>query len=294
MRVGHSTFGEIVIETCQSIWKILQPLHMPVPTQEKWIEVASRFESIWNFPNCCGAIDSKHIRIESPKHSGSLHRNYKGFNSIVLQAVADADSRFLAVDVGDLGRNSDGGVFSNSDFGKQFFNNTLNLPPPRTIDGKEFPFVFVADEAYPLTTQLMRPFSRNALTNDRRIYNYRHSRARRIVECAFGILTKKFRVFESAILVSPEKATIITLACCVLHNMIRDKEGHLVDIHRFLLQPNGVTICDPSNAQEMEEERNQQRGSTNGYRVRNMYASYFLSERGTVPWQNRMALVDES
>ncbi|KAJ4445118.1 hypothetical protein ANN_06919 [Periplaneta americana] len=106
--------------------------------------------------------------------------------------MADAESRFLAVDVGDLRRNSDGGVFSNSDFGKQFFNNTLNLPPPRTIDGKEFPIVFVADQVYSLTTQIMRPFSRNALTNDRRIYNYRHSRAK-IVECAFGILTKKFR-----------------------------------------------------------------------------------------------------
>jgi len=57
-------------------------------------------------------------------------------------------------------------------------NNKLLLPPPRKIHEEvedEFPFVFVADEAYPLKKKLMKPFARNQLTNPKRIYNYRQS-----------------------------------------------------------------------------------------------------------------------
>lgn len=55
----------------------------------------------------------------------------------------------------------------------------------------------------------MKLFARRQLTNLKRIYNYRQSRTRRIVECAFGILTKQFNVFENKMLVQPGRATII-------------------------------------------------------------------------------------
>lgn len=71
----------------------------------------------------------------------------------------------------------------------------------------------------------MRPFPRRNLTNENRIFNYRLSRARRMVECAFGILVKRFNILENKMLVFPEKASIITKACCILHNIITDKEG---------------------------------------------------------------------
>lgn len=290
MRTGDNTLGIIVIETCKVLWEKLQPLHMPFPTRQKWLEVANRFEKLWHYTNCCGAIDCKLVRLENPKHSGSLYRCYKNYNAIVLQAVVDADAKFLSVDVGDYGRNSDSGVFSHSDFGNKFNNNHLDIPPQREICGKQMPYVFVADEAYPLSTHLMRPFSRNGLTRERRIYNYRHSRCRRIVECAFGMLTKKFRVFESAMLVNPDKATIITKACCALHNMIQDREGNIANVHDFLLRPDGVTV--PDQQVENVGERGQPRGSKHGYNVRNMFVAYFLSANGSVPWQNHMAHVE--
>jgi hypothetical protein len=36
---------------------------------------------------------------------------------------------------------------------------------------------------------------------------------------------KRFNVLENKMLIFPEKATIITKACCILHNIIMDKEG---------------------------------------------------------------------
>lgn len=113
--------------------------------------------------------------------------------------------------------------------------NKLNLPAaPRKIHEEleeTFPIVFVADEAYPLKSNLMKPFERRQLDNMKSIYNCRQSHARRIVECAFGILTKRFNVFENKMLVHPDKAAVIKQAACALHNIIMDKERNLTDIH---------------------------------------------------------------
>ncbi|KAF0713825.1 Uncharacterized protein FWK35_00028934, partial [Aphis craccivora] len=43
----------------------------------------------------------------------------------------------------------------------------------------------------------MRPYPRRQLTNERRIYNYRISRGRKSVECAFGMMVLKFRLLET-------------------------------------------------------------------------------------------------
>lgn len=53
-------------------------------TEEEWRKIAKDFEERWQFPNCLGAIDGKHIRIIPPPGSGSYFWNYKNFNSIGL------------------------------------------------------------------------------------------------------------------------------------------------------------------------------------------------------------------
>lgn len=271
------------MDTCEAIWEVLHPLYMIPPTVEKWKEIARRFEELWNYPNCCGAIDGKHVRLECPVNAGSAYFNYKNFHSIVLQGVVDADAKFIAVDVGDYGRNSDSGIFGASHFGQAFYQKRLNLPVGQQNE-YNLPYVFVGDEAYPLTPNLMKPFPKKALTREKRIYNYRHSRARRVVECAFGILTKKFRVFETTMLVTPETANKITLACCVLHNMLREKEGKPSDIHQELLD-----LQEDDNDQD---EVNLHRGSNTAYAVRNKYVDFFNSNYGSVPWQNKIALFE--
>lgn len=101
---------------------------------EEWLKIAKHFHGRWQLPNCVsGAADGKHIRILHPRNSGSEFYNCKGFYSIVLMAVVDADYKFTFVDVECHGRISDGGVFKNTTFWKSLVQGSLGLPEPSIL-----------------------------------------------------------------------------------------------------------------------------------------------------------------
>ncbi|XP_067084755.1 uncharacterized protein [Osmerus mordax] len=91
-RVASCTVAGIVGDVSWAIWDCLVEEFMPVPTKQDWRDMAEGFLQRWNFPNCLGSIDGKHVVIQAPPNSGSLYHNYKGTFSIVLLAVVDADS----------------------------------------------------------------------------------------------------------------------------------------------------------------------------------------------------------
>ena len=142
-------------------------------------------------------------------------------------AVCDAQYRFLLVDIGDAERHSDGGVFSNSGFGQALDLGTLSLPPPQSIPQSNVvaPFVFVADEAFPLKVNMMRPYPGKGLDVSKVVYNYRLSRARRVIENTFGILAARWRIFRRPILATPQHVTTFTKAAVALHNFLRTYES---------------------------------------------------------------------
>lgn len=139
------------------------------------------------------ALDGKHIRLGCPKNSGFMFFNYKGFFSIVLQALVDANYRFINIDGGGYGKQSDGGTFKASLLYKKLVDGSLNLPNNSALPGTNLvmPYVIIADKAYRLLKNLLRPYSRQDLNAEREYFTKRLSRARRTVECAFGILRSK-------------------------------------------------------------------------------------------------------
>lgn len=235
--MGKSTVANIIKEVAECLWDVLYETYMPVPTQIDFKNIAEDFYKIWNFPNCVGALDGKHIRLRCPKNSGSMFFNYKGYFSIVLQALVDANYRFINIDVGGYGKQSDGGTFKASRLYKKLIDGSLNLPKNSALPGSSLvmPYVIIADEAYPLLKNLLKPYSRQDLNAEREYFNKRLSRARRTVECAFGILRSKWQILDKPILTNVELADKIVKAVCILHNTIIDKEGiqhNLHDIYR--------------------------------------------------------------
>ena len=100
-----------------------------------------------------GAIDGKHIRIECPKNSGTLYYNYKGFFSIVLMAVCDANYCFTLFDIGSYGSNNDSGILANSEMGMRFEVKDFILPQDKDLEEcpyKPLPYFLLGDEIFPL------------------------------------------------------------------------------------------------------------------------------------------------
>lgn len=227
---GHTTVSKIVASTVKAIWNVLQLEYMPTPTENMWRDISMRFYNIWDIPNCVGSLDGKHIRMQKLPHAGSLDFNYKHYHSIILLACADADGNFISIETGFYGRMSDGGVLRESRLGKWLDREGLQILDKMQLpDDKNktpFPFYFIGDEAFPLKHNLLTPYKQRGLNNIRRIYNYRLSRARRVVECAFGMMSQKFQILKSCI-VSPNRTNIqnIIKACCILHNFVRKREG---------------------------------------------------------------------
>lgn len=196
-------------------------------TETEWMEQARISNDLWNFPNCFGALDGKHVVMQAPAHSGSMYYNYKGTNSIVLLALTDANYKFTYIDVGCDGRISDGGVFNRCSLANAIETNALNLPDATPLQNrnKPVPYVIVADDAFALKPYLLKPYPFRNLSASQRIFNYRLSRARRIVENSFGILAARFRVLGKPIALHPDNARKVTLAVCALHNFIMTRSA---------------------------------------------------------------------
>ena len=256
-RVGRSTISNIVRETCKVIYDGLAPNYLKAPfLADDWLAISKEFE-VWNMPHVIGAIDEKHVRIKCPKKSGTLYHNYKGFFSLVIMAVCDARYCFSLVDVGHYDSNNDSGILQNSKTGRMFSEGEMNVPAPLTVNGCNFdplPYYMVGDEIFPLKTWLIRPYP-GRLTEEQRIFNYRLSRTRRVIENTFGILVARWRIFHTPIIYSIENAERYVGAAIALHNYLRLSENA-----RYC--PNGFTDSESSNGNVVLGEWRRERCSS--------------------------------
>jgi hypothetical protein len=128
-------------------------------TPEEWLEVAKGFGTKWQYTLAIGAVDGKHCIVQCFANSASVYYKYKGTYSIVLLAACDANTKFLFVNVGQPGSRNDAGIWANSRLKELIDEDRLGLP--RTPEGK-IDYHFVADDAFPLTTRMSKPFPRKS------------------------------------------------------------------------------------------------------------------------------------
>ncbi|XP_031329831.1 protein ALP1-like [Photinus pyralis] len=248
-------------------------------TPAAWTEVAKIFETRWNLPHCVGAIDGKHVVLQAPVNS------------------VDGNYNFMFADVGCQGRISDGGVFKASKLHRMLAENTLGLPLPEELPGRsmQIPYFFAGDSAFALSENLMKPYAGDfAKGTPQRIFNYRLSRGRRIVENAFGISSAVFRVLRRPMLLKPETAELVVMTTILLHNYLRTHSPNLYAPVGLLDNEMEGNLIEGSWRKEGDMTSmlpliNVPRRSTNYCsRIRDEIADYFIKE-GFLEWQNQYA-----
>jgi len=212
------------------------------PTTVAGLERNARyFENRSLIPNIVVAIDGTHIKVAPPKRDETSFYNRKSFHSVILQAVVDPRGFFMCIDVGFPGRMADPKVLRYTQLYRcamQWFGR--------------LGYYIYGDAAYPLRPWLMTGYRHNPTPHEE-LFNHYGSKARIIVEAAFGKLKGQWRCLAVGLRTqTPRDWKDTAVCCCVLHNITIITMGqgwdwdagvvHGTDPHAFEADPNPVPV----------------------------------------------------
>ncbi len=167
-------------------------------------------------------------------------------------------------------------------------------PLPNDPQDRNMDYFFIGDDAFAIKTWMMKPYSEQ-LSRDKRIFNYRLSRARRVVENAFGILANRFRVFLGTMNLHPDVVVQVIRACICLHNFLREKhpsESFSALEREVNLEGGDYKVIpgrwrDRFNLLDVSKINSSNRQTKAGKDQRDYLCAYYNSSAGSVPWQDQ-------
>lgn len=208
--IPKSTVHDIIHRMCKAVLAILRRV---ISLPENLEVVGAGFARLAGSPAfsvAVGAIDGCHIRIKPPAANAACYFNRKLFASVQMQAICDHQARFIDVFVGYPGSVHDARVLKNSPV------YTGGLYPPAG-------WCILGDGGYPCLSEpirLMTPYREPVQNPVQARYNNRHSRARNVIERAFGMMKARWRtIFFTALEVSPAFVPEVVTCCAILHNL---------------------------------------------------------------------------
>ncbi len=288
-RVAHNTISLFIPEVCQAIFEEYQAEMWNTPqTPDEWRPVAEGSETSGTSRTPGGAIDGKHIAITKPGKTGSLYYNFKGFFSIVMLAVVDANYKFMRAP----GSSSDAGIFNRSRLEPALRLGILGLPPPEPLpnDDRDMPFFMIGDDAFPLRTYMMKPYSHRYQTIPR---------AHLQLQVVAGPACCGERVRHPGPPLQmpadhhptqPRNVVKVAKACMTLHNIMRTRyprpaePGPRPGSDQVQLVPGAWR--DDAVMRDVEAEGRGPRTTQAGKEQRAYFKKYFMSPAGSVPWQH--------
>ena len=223
--LAKSTVCVIVTETCSAIintlWDDTVKKYFPT-SRDDFKESMAKFGEEWQLPYAFAAVDGSHLPIKCPKRGAQAMKqyfNFKGFYFIVLMALVDAEYRFIWSSVGDPGNTHDSTLMQSTEPWDRIVAGNVIPNIVQQIENVDIPPLILGDGAFPLRFWIMKPHGDAVLPEDKRYFNYRHSRARLVTEGAFGRLKSKFKVLFPKCESNKETVKLYGLASVVLHNL---------------------------------------------------------------------------
>jgi len=183
------------------------------PVDEVADNIKQKFRRKCSIPNIIGCIDCTHITIKAPKQYKEVYFDRRSNYSIILQAIVDADKKFLRVSCGEPGSMHDSRVLRRSNIYSYIYRDKERFFPRGSF--------LLGDSAYPVNSWIVTPFKDYGnLTESQNNFNDLHKRGRIIVENAFGLFKGRFRRLNFF----TEQTDFVELSrlntrACVLHNI---------------------------------------------------------------------------
>ncbi len=183
-------------------------------------------EELCQFPYSWGAVDGCHIPIKCPPGGAEAckeYHNFKNFYSIVLMSIVDAKCRFVSGSCGFPGNSHDSIIFQSTSLWSNIKEGNVIPSYSQNEQGVYIPPSLLADSAFLIETWIMKPYSNAVLTKDQKYFNYRLSRARMVVEGAYGQQKGRLRLLPRKSEGSHYELKTATLACMILHNVYLER-----------------------------------------------------------------------
>lgn len=190
------------------------------PLEERKTVIKNKFLQLAGVSGVVGAIDGTYVHIKAPVDNPQAYINRKCFHGITLQAICDADRKFLDCFTGYPSSVSDIRVFRNSDF-----YNTAMEDPHRYFGENEY---IIGDKAYPILTWCIPPFiDRNNLLEYQVMFNTAHAQTRQVIERSFALLFGRLRRLQYLDMNRTDLIPAVIIGCCVIHNICLERVDDL-------------------------------------------------------------------
>lgn len=192
-------------------------IKMPT-TNAELAAIKQRFHNIAGFPRVVGTVDCTHVAIQSPGGvNAEQFRNRKGYFSINVQAICDADLRLMHLMARWPGSVHDSTIFNNSplpvEFRLQRYGNGFLL----------------GDSGYACKPYLLTPIL-NPANPSEEAYNVAHIATRNTIERFFGVLKRRFPCLKNGIRLKTRTILKVIVACGVLHNICKEQNDGVEDL----------------------------------------------------------------
>ncbi|KAL1290548.1 hypothetical protein AAHE18_20G137900 [Arachis hypogaea] len=202
----------------------LYPEFIKIPVgRRRLLETTQAFEELTSLPNMCGAIDATPVKLRhNRRRANRVPQSYRcrhGFNSVLLQVVADHKRIFWDVCVKAPGGTDDATHFRDSLLYSRLTSGDIVWDKVINVRGHHVRPYFVGDWCFPLLPFLLTPFSPNGMgTAAQNLFDGMLMKGRSAVVEAIGLLKGRWRILQD-LNVGVYHAPQTIVACCVLHNL---------------------------------------------------------------------------
>jgi hypothetical protein len=226
--------------------------YIQFPSGDKLASIAQAYAEM-GFPGACGSMDVTHVRLGKCPHGlRVLATGKESFPTLAFQCICAPNREILYCSLPYLGTYNDITITANDDLCQQFADGLLDNVRYKLVGRDGIPTwatggYIIVDGGYQDASWLIPPFGAGCSYDEKRWSEWLES-VRKDIECTFGIIKARFRLFLNPI--QFHRFTDIDNAwktACILHNMNITYDGNdLADWERNLnwsyIDPNFDTL----------------------------------------------------